>query len=82
MRGITEELRREVGVNLTAPKANAVEICQKILGAPKLDDMLGMFQAHLAKKGPPLAPPYDISDLVDMNAVPKATLALAPSGHA
>lgn len=73
MRGISEDLRREVGVNLTAPKANAVEICQKILGAPKLDDMLGMFQAHLAKKGPPLAPPYDINDLVDMNAHLKET---------
>jgi hypothetical protein len=82
MRGISEEHRREVGVNLTGGKTNAVEICQKILGAPTLDQMLGMMEDHLAKKGPALAPPFDINDLVDMNALPKATAALAPSSAA
>lgn len=50
MSGISEQYRREVGVNLTAGRGNAVEIGQKILGAPSLDDMLAKFQAHKAKK--------------------------------
>lgn len=44
MRGISHHHRREVGVNLTGGRTNSVEICQKILGAPKLDDMLKAFQ--------------------------------------
>lgn len=50
MEGITEEARREVGVNLTGGRVNAVEICQKILGAPTLDELLGRFEQHLGKK--------------------------------
>lgn len=49
MKGITEEHRREVGVNLTGGRVNAVEICQKILGAPSLDRLLGEFKASLGK---------------------------------
>lgn len=45
MKGITEEHRREVGVNLTAARTNAVEICEKILGAPSLDQLLEGFKA-------------------------------------
>lgn len=50
MKGIDEERRREVGVNLTGGKTNAVEICQKILGAPSLDELLERFEAHVRKQ--------------------------------
>jgi hypothetical protein len=43
MQGIPEKWRREVGVNLTAPKVNSVEILQKIMGAPTMDDLLVAF---------------------------------------
>lgn len=45
MQGITEHHRREVGVNLTGGKTNAVEICEKILGAPSLDELLAKFRS-------------------------------------
>jgi len=54
MEGISEHHRREVGVNLTGGKTNAVEICEKILSAPSLDDMLAEFQKE---KGLPVDPP-------------------------
>lgn len=50
IRGVSEEYRREVGVNLNAGRTNAVEICEKILGAPALDDLLTKFEAHIGKK--------------------------------
>jgi len=50
MKGIREHERREVGVNLTAGRVNAIEICEKILGAPKLDDLLHEFKDSLGKK--------------------------------
>lgn len=53
MEGISQEYRREVGVNLTGGRTNAVEIGQKILGAPTLDQMLDAYlerKAALAKK--------------------------------
>jgi hypothetical protein len=46
MKGISELHRREVGVNLTAGRVNALEICQKILAAPKLDDLLKAYLEH------------------------------------
>lgn len=49
MEGISEHRRREVGVNLTAGRTNAVEICEKILGAPTLDRLLADF---LGEVGP------------------------------
>lgn len=47
MQGIGELYRREVGVNLTAGRINATEIMQKILKAPKFDDLLDGFKAEL-----------------------------------
>lgn len=46
MEGINENDRREVGVNLTGGKTNAVEICEKILSAPSLDELLASFKAE------------------------------------
>lgn len=46
MEGISEYHRREVGVNLTGGKTNAVEICEKILGAPALDELLAKFRSE------------------------------------
>lgn len=43
MKGITDHHRREVGVNLSGGKVNAVEICEKILKAPSLDTLLSGF---------------------------------------
>lgn len=48
--GISEAHRREVGVNLTGCRTNALEISQKIFKAPKLDTLLA---AYLKKKGDP-----------------------------
>lgn len=59
MEGITEEARREVGVNLTGGKTNAVEICQKILSAPTLDDMLASYK----QRGEPKKLSSDGNDL-------------------
>lgn len=44
MLGVSTHHRREVGVNLTGGRVNAVEICEKILKAPTLDDLLQGFQ--------------------------------------
>jgi hypothetical protein len=44
MKGISDHYRREVGVNLTGGKVNAVEICEKILAAPSLDTLLESFR--------------------------------------
>lgn len=49
MKGIPEEYRRELGVNLTAGRGNAVEIARKILRAPTLDELLEDFQATTGK---------------------------------
>ncbi|MFO5854564.1 hypothetical protein, partial [Klebsiella pneumoniae] len=43
MEGISEHHRREVGVNLTGGRVNAIEITQKIMGAPKMDTLLEKF---------------------------------------
>ena len=44
MKGVSEHHRREVGVNLTGGRVNSVEICQKILKIPSMDDMLDEFR--------------------------------------
>jgi hypothetical protein len=43
MKGISEHHRREVGVNLTGGRVNAVEIGQKILGMPEMDELVSEF---------------------------------------
>ncbi|MOA62174.1 hypothetical protein D3C78_1875150 [compost metagenome] len=53
MKGIPEEHRREVGVNLTGGRVNALEICQKIMGAPKLDAMLKLYMEKKAMNNTP-----------------------------
>lgn len=50
IQGIVESIRREFGVNLTGGRVNAVEMAQKVLGAPQLDDMLDAYLKHKAKK--------------------------------
>lgn len=47
MKGISEKYRREVGVNLTAPLVNSVEIMQKIMSAPTMDTLLVAFMADM-----------------------------------
>lgn len=66
MEGITEHHRREVGVNLTGGRVNSVEICQKILGAPTLDELLTDFVASHGKKS-------DGPGSADTNSQPEAT---------
>jgi hypothetical protein len=67
MQGISEHHRREVGVNLTGGRVNAVEICQKILGAPSLDQLLAGFEEHVLKK-----PATASNDAEATNALPRA----------
>lgn len=43
IRGVTEHVKREAGVNLTGGRTNAVEITQKIFGAPSMDVLLKEF---------------------------------------
>ena len=50
MSGITEPVRREFGVNLTGGRVNAIEMSQKVLGAPTMDAMLDAYLAFKAKK--------------------------------
>lgn len=60
MKGVSEHHRREVGVNLTAGRVNAVEICQKILNAPSLDDLLERFQREHNLPSVPLDQRYSV----------------------
>ena len=58
IQGITEAIRRELGVNLTGGRVNSVEIAQKVLGAPAFDTMLDAYLAHKAKKQAANQPEY------------------------
>jgi len=53
IKGIPERWKREIGVNLTGGKTNAIEICQKIMGMPKLDALLAAYKDHRSKKSLP-----------------------------
>lgn len=44
MKGISQQKRREVGVNLTGGRVNSVEIGQKIMGIPTMDELLDQFK--------------------------------------
>lgn len=50
IQGIVESIRREFGVNLTGGRVNAVEMAQKVLGAPQMDDLLDAYLVYKAKK--------------------------------
>lgn len=54
--GISENHRREVGVNLTGCRTNALEIAQKIFKAPKLDVLL---EGYLKKRQGKVEVPVD-----------------------
>lgn len=54
MKGVSEHHRREAGVNLTAGKVNSIELTQKIMGAPRMDDMLLAFMSHIGMAEPTL----------------------------
>lgn len=60
MKGITEHHRREVGVNLTAGRVNSVEIGQKILGMPEMDELLARFQKEHNLPSVELDPRYTL----------------------
>lgn len=48
LQGVSDHTKRELGVNLTGSRTNAIEIAQKVLKAPRLDSLL---QAYLKSKG-------------------------------
>lgn len=50
IQGVTEQVRREFGVNLMTGKVNAIELAQKTMRAPSLDQMLKGYKEHKAKK--------------------------------
>lgn len=50
MMGIPNKIQREMGVDLTAGRVNAVAITQKIMGAPRMEDMLKAYMEAKAKK--------------------------------
>lgn len=45
--GVSEEVRRRVGLNLTGGDTNAVEFCTKVYKAPTLPDLLDSFKQHI-----------------------------------
>lgn len=48
LQGVSDVRKRELGVNLTGCRTNALEIAQKVMKAPKLDKLL---KAYLMSKG-------------------------------
>lgn len=50
IKGIAEKTKRELGVNLTAGPVNAIELCEKVLGAPSLDQLVDLFEVEFGKK--------------------------------
>lgn len=48
IRGVSEHNKREIGVNLTGGRTNALEVTQKALGAATLDQMLASYVKHKA----------------------------------
>ena len=41
--GLSEDVKRSIGVNLTGGSVNAIEICQRAMGAPTLEQLLERF---------------------------------------
>lgn len=52
MMGIPNKIQREMGVDLTAGKVNAVAITQKIMNGPRMEDMLKAYMEAKEKKSP------------------------------
>lgn len=50
IQGVSEQVRREFGVNLMTGKVDAVELAQKTMRAPTLDQMLKGYKEYRAKK--------------------------------
>lgn len=50
LQGVSDSTKRELGVNLTGSRTNAIEIAQKVLKAPRLDVLLA---AYLKAKDTP-----------------------------
>ena len=44
--GLTEKQQREIGVNMTSPFTNAVEISTSLFGLPDLDELVDIFSAE------------------------------------
>lgn len=61
IKGVSEFHRREAGVNLTAGKVNAIEITQKIMGAPRMDTLLLAFMADMNIQEPTLDESFAIT---------------------
>lgn len=43
LQGVSDHTKRELGVNLTGSRTNAIEIAQKVLKAPRLDVLLAAY---------------------------------------
>lgn len=69
MKGVSEHHRREVGVNLTGGRVNAVEISQKILGAPSLDDLVNEFRLEHGLPTQPIDPRYVVTHEPEMKRI-------------
>lgn len=50
--GIDEKTKRRASLNLTSPQMNALEICQDILKAPTLPDLLEAYEKDKAEGFP------------------------------
>lgn len=46
IQGLTEQERREFGINLTGGVSNAMEICCKVFGLPNMFQMLEIYKAN------------------------------------
>ena len=41
--GLTEQQQRSIGINMTSPKVNALEVSTQLFGLPSADDLLDLF---------------------------------------
>lgn len=55
IKGVSEHHKREAGVNLTAGRGNAIEICQKIMKAPSMDQLLKAYIDQRGRQEPVIA---------------------------
>lgn len=65
IRGLTENDRRQVGINLSGGVANAVEICNKVLSLPALAELGDIYMAHKAREAEALAVDKQVKTIVD-----------------
>lgn len=65
--GLTDPMRRMVGINLMSPQANAIEIASSVFKLPSFDPLLESFCRELKNKNILTSLPNELKDVVDLN---------------